>query len=112
MTVDGDKQEYAGGPSLTVVSLLNTKIFLNSVISDAHDGARFLTTYFKNNYLQISITKYQYMQILLKYFTQEIQNEYSILDSVNNEYVDIEIRKGMYGLKEAVVLVCNYVVET
>ena len=51
------------------------------------------------------------MQIPLKYFTQEICNEYNILDIVNNDYVYIEIRKGMYGLKEAGILAFNYVVE-
>ena len=43
MTVGGNKLEYEGGPSLPTVSLLNTKIFFNSVISGAHTGARFCT---------------------------------------------------------------------
>ena len=56
------------------------------------------------------MTKYQYMWIPLKYFTQEIRNEYNILDIVDNDYVYIERRKGMYELKEAGVLAFNYVV--
>ena len=44
MIVGGDRMEYEGDPSSPVVSLLNTKLFLNSVISDAYKGVRFATT--------------------------------------------------------------------
>ena len=54
---------------------------------------------------------YQYIRIPLKYLTQEIRNEYNTLDIVDNDYVYIEIGKGMYGLKEAGTLAFNYVVE-
>ena len=36
MIVGGDKLEYDGDPSSPAVSLLNTKVFLNIIISDAH----------------------------------------------------------------------------
>ena len=51
MTVGGDKLEYDGNPSSPTISLLNTKIFFNSVISDAHKGAKFATVDIKNHYL-------------------------------------------------------------
>ena len=54
---------------------------------------------------------YQYMKIPLKYFTQEIREEYNIMNLVDNGYVSIEIRKGTYGLKEAGILAFNYVIE-
>ena len=57
MTVGGDKLEYDGDPSYPAVSFLNTKIFLNSVISDTHKGARFSSTDIKNYYLQSSMKK-------------------------------------------------------
>ena len=50
MTVGGDKLEYDGDPSSPVVSLLNTKIFLSIIISDAHEGARFSSVDIKNRY--------------------------------------------------------------
>ena len=43
MTVGGDKLEYYSDPKSPTVSLLNTKIFLNSVISDAREGTQFAT---------------------------------------------------------------------
>ena len=41
MKVGGDKLEYEGDPSLPAVSLLNTHLFQNSIISDTQKGARF-----------------------------------------------------------------------
>ena len=41
ITVGGYKLEYEGDPSYPTVPLLNTNIFLNDIISDAHKGARF-----------------------------------------------------------------------
>ena len=51
------------------------------------------------------------MRIPIKYFTQEIQDEYNIMDIVDNGYVYIDILKGVYGLKEAGILAFNYLVE-
>ena len=51
------------------------------------------------------------MYILLKYFTEEIRNEYNIMNIVDKEYLYIEISKGMYELNEAGILAFNYLVE-
>ena len=51
------------------------------------------------------------MNITLKYFAQDIGEEYDVLHLVLCRYVYIKIRKGMYGLKEAGILVFNYIVE-
>ena len=111
MTVGGEKLKCEGKPSSPIVSLLNKKIFLNSVISNAHKGASFSNADIKNHYLQIPMKRYQYMCIPLKYFTQEIKQEYNIMQIAQDGYVYIEIRKGMYGLKEAGILAFNYLVE-
>ena len=78
MTVGGDRLDYDREPSSPAISLLNTKIFLNSVISDTHKGATFSTADIKNRYLHSQMKKYQYMKISLRYFTPEICNEYNI----------------------------------
>ena len=111
MTVCGDKLDYDGEPSSHAISFLNTKIFLNSAISDTSNCATFSTVYIKNHYLQSSMKKNQYMTILLKYFTPEICSEYGIYNIAHNSYINIEIKKGMYGLKEAGILAFNYIVE-
>ena len=95
MTVSGDKLNYDGESSSPVIYLLNTKIFLNRVISGVDKGATFFTADLKNHYLQIPMEKYQYIQIPLKYFTPEICNEYNIHNLAYNGYINIEIRKGV-----------------
>ena len=50
------------------------------------------------------MTMFRYMQIHVKYFTPEICNEYNIDFIVHNDYVYVEIYKGMYGLKEAGII--------
>ncbi len=45
---------------------------------------------------------YEYMRIPLRWFPQEILEQYKILDIVALDgYVYCEIRKGMYSLKQA-----------
>ena len=51
------------------------------------------------------------MRIPLDCFTQEIREEYNILDIADHRYVCNEIRKGVYGLKEAEILVFNYIIK-
>ena len=42
LTVGGDKLDYIGETSSPAANLFETKLLINSVISDAHKGARFL----------------------------------------------------------------------
>ena len=51
MTVGGDRLDYEDSPSYPAFSLLDTKIMLNSIISDAHKGALYRTADIKNDYL-------------------------------------------------------------
>ena len=49
---------------------------------------------------------YKYMRLHYCYITKEITDEYNITDNYfySNGYVYLEIRKCMYGLKEAAIL--------
>ena len=42
LTIGGDVLEYAENSSSSVASLPETKIIINSIILDAHKGARFI----------------------------------------------------------------------
>ena len=46
------------------------------------------------------------MHLHCRYITQEILNGYNITDNCfdSKDYIYLEIRKGMYGLKEAAIL--------
>ena len=45
--------------------------------------------------------RYEYMKIPIKIIPQDIIDRYNLMDKVYNEYVYVEIRKGMYGLPQA-----------
>ena len=51
------------------------------------------------------MSNYQYMRIHLKGIPNEVVVEYSLLPIADlSGYVYVEIRKGMYGLKEAGII--------
>jgi hypothetical protein len=86
--------------------MLDAKMHFNSVISDASRGARYCTCDLKDFFLQSVMKIFQYIRIHRRYVPEEVIAEYSLtpehFDSKGCLYV--EIRKGMYGLKEAAIL--------
>ena len=86
------------------MSLLNTKIFLNSDIYDIHKGTRYSTADIKHYYLNNPMENFQYMNIPTRFFTDEIREEYDITNLAPNGIVRVEIHKGIYGLKEAGII--------
>ena len=72
LTVRGDKLAYDGDPSSPAIRLLNLKIHLNSVISDAQKGACYLRMDIINYYLNNPMAKYQHMLIHLKDIPNEV----------------------------------------
>ena len=102
MTIGGDKLEYADDTASPAASLIETKLLLNSVISDAHKGARFLTMDLKDHFLQTVMKDAEYMRINQKYITKEIEDEYDTKDLIAPDgYIYCKIKRGMYGLKQA-----------
>ena len=107
LTVGGDKLDYFGETASPTANLLETKLLINSVISDAHKGARFLGIDIKDFFLLSSLPADQreYMRIHSKYFDEEFRKLYNITPLIANDgYVYCEIQKGMYGLKQAAIL--------
>ena len=83
-------------------TLLDTKLLLNSVISDSKKGARFLTIDLKDHFLQTTMEDPEYMRIHRKYFFPDIKLHYNIDPLTNSDgYVYCRIKKGMYGLKQS-----------
>lgn len=52
LTLGGDTLDYDGNTSSPAASILKAKVLLNSVISDAHLGAKFMSIDLKNFFLQ------------------------------------------------------------
>jgi hypothetical protein len=106
MTVGGNLLDAFQDVRSPAVSLLDAKLHFNSVISDAHRGARYCTGDIKDFFLQSLMTIYQYMKVHKKYLPPEIISEYKLTPEHfdSKGYCYVEIRKGMYGLKEAAIL--------
>ena len=103
MTAGGDKLDYPGDPSSPAVAILDAKIHINSTISDAKHGARYLTLDIKNFYLGTPMTYFQYIRVKREIIPQEVMDEYNFTIETDG-HVYFEIRRGMYGLKEAGII--------
>jgi hypothetical protein len=112
MTAGGDKLDYPGDASSPTVSMLAAKIHINSTISDAKHGARHMGIDIKNYYLGTPMAYYQYMRVHTSCIPQEVWDDPSYdIHPENDGYVYLEIRRGMYGLKEAGILAFNQLVK-
>ena len=113
LTVGGDRLPYDNDAGSPAASLLETKLIANSVISDAHKGARFLSSDLKDFFLASPMAAPEYMRIHYRYFPDEIKKQYQLDKIVDHDgYIYIKIKKGMYGLKQAAILVYNKLVNT
>ena len=63
LTVGGDKVDYLYDASSPAATLIDTKLLLNSVISDNSKGARFMTVDIKDFFFQSTLPQPEYMQI-------------------------------------------------
>jgi hypothetical protein len=112
MTAGGDKPDYPGDPSAPTVSMLGPKIHINSTISDAKHSARHLGLDIKNYFLGTPMAYYQYIRVPQPVIPQEVWNgsRYQI-HIANHGYVYLEVRRGMYGLKEAAIIAFNQLIQ-
>jgi hypothetical protein len=60
--------------------------------------------YIKNYYLGTPLSRFEYIKMLLSHFAEEIVQQYNLNALAIDGWVDIEIRKGMYGLKQSGLL--------
>ena len=65
VVVGGDRLSYHEDPRSPAASLLETKILLNSIISDAKRGARFMSLDLKDCFLATPMNRPEYMKVPL-----------------------------------------------
>jgi hypothetical protein len=70
-----------------------------------------MMTDIKNYYLGTPLPRFEYMKMLLSRFPEEIIQKYNLNALAVDGWINIEIRKGMYGLKQAGLLV-NQLLQT
>jgi hypothetical protein len=57
---------------------LETKILINSIISDAKKGARFLSADIKDYFLATPIARAEYMKVHRRHIPADIQQQYGL----------------------------------
>ena len=69
MVVGGDKIPYNSDAGSPTTDMVETKILLNSTISDANKGAIFSTLDLKYIFFHTKIKNQEYMKVVIKYFS-------------------------------------------
>ena len=70
--VGDDRLPYEEDARASVANLLETKLLLNSVISDVAKGARFLSVDIKDHFLDTLMRYLEYMKVKYKYIPEDI----------------------------------------
>ena len=105
LVVGGDKLDYPDDPASPAAGLIETKLLINSTISDAHKGAKFMSMDLKDHFLASPMDRPEYMKMHKRHIPTDIFEKYRLDQIVTPEgYVFIKIKKGMYGLKQAALL--------
>ena len=111
IVVGGDRLSYNDDAGSPAASLIETKLIINSTISDNRRGARFFTADIKDYFLATPMSRPEYMKVHIKHFPKDIVEKYNLNNKVSKDgYIYIQIKKGMYGLKQAAVLAYNQLV--
>jgi hypothetical protein len=100
--VGGDRLDYSGVVATTTADITTFKILINSTLST--EDAAMMMMDIKNYYLGTPLPRFEYMKMLFSRFPEEIVQKYNLNALAVDGWVYIEIRKGMYGLKQAGLL--------
>jgi hypothetical protein len=109
LTVGGDRLDYSGDVATSTADITTFKILINSTLST--EDAAMMMIDIKNYYLSTPLSRFEYMKMLLSRFPEEIIQKYNLNALAVDGWVYIEIRKGMYGLKQA-GLIANQLLQT
>jgi hypothetical protein len=109
LAVGGDRLDYSGDLATSTAYIATFKILINSTLSTTDTAMMMVDV--KNCYLGTPLPRFEYMKMLLSRFPEEIVNKYNLDAVAVDGWVYIDIRKGMYGLKQAVLL-ANQLLQT
>ena len=102
-----DKLSYAEEAASPATGLVESKLIINSTISDANKNARFMSVDLKDHFLASPMRNPDFMKIHISKFPQDIIEQYNLREKMDSkEFVYIKIKKGMYGLKQASIFKC------
>jgi hypothetical protein len=107
--VGGNILDYSGHVTTSMADITTFKIIINITLST--EDAAMMMMDIKNYYLGTPLPRFEYMKILFSRFPEEIIQKYNLNALAVDGWVNIEIRKGMYGLKQAGLL-ANQLLQT
>ena len=91
---------YANNTGFLVADLLETKLIINSTISNAIKRARFICLDIKDHFLVTLMVGNEYMRVKSKYILANIKSIYNIDSMIDKDnLVYIKIQKDMPRLK-------------
>jgi hypothetical protein len=99
LTVGGDILDYTGDVVTCTADIATFQILINSTLST--EEAEIMIIDIKNYYLGTPLPIYDYMHLALSIIPDEIITKYNLQAISVTDWVYIEIRKGMYSLKQA-----------
>jgi hypothetical protein len=102
LTMGGDRLDYTGNVTTSTADITTFKILINITIFTA--DAEMMMMDIKNYYLGTPLPRFECMNMLLSRFPEEIVDKYNLGALAVDGWVYIEIREGMYGLKQAGLL--------
>jgi hypothetical protein len=107
--VGGDRFDYSGDVATSTADIATFKILINSTLST--EDAAMMMMDIKNYYLSTPLPRFEYMKMLLSRFPEEIIQKYNLSALAVDGWVYIEVRKCMFGLKQAGIL-ANQLLQT
>ena len=113
ITVGSNGLSYLDDAGSPASNIIETKILVNSVISDAHRGAKFMSMDIKDYFLNTPMDTPEYMKVHYKHIPPDIWSCYNLNTKVTTDgYQYVKVKKGMYGLRQAAILAYQYLQKT
>ena len=103
--LDGNRVHFPCAVRLPTADMLLFKILLNSVVLTP--GAKIMAFNVSNFYLSTPMTRYKYVKMCLADIPDKVVKEYKLHEKnkvTDNDFVYVEVQKGMYGLPQAGIL--------
>jgi hypothetical protein len=102
LTVGGNRLDFSGDTAMSTADITTFKILINSTLSTQE--AKMMMMDIKNYYLGTPLPIYEYMRLPISILPLDIIEKYDLTRLSVNGWVYMEIRKGVYGLKQAGLL--------
>jgi hypothetical protein len=109
LTVGGGRHDNSGDVATSTADIATFKILINSTLYT--EDAAMMMMDIKNYYLGTPLPRFEYMKMLISRFPEENIQKYNLNSLAVDGWVYIEIRKGMNGLKQAILL-ANQLLQT